>query len=525
VLKGLEVTYTSLTSRARAFIESREQPRANSPQFFKPPSFLSSRPRSNTDILTAQASHRRLASALAAIDSKYTIVWECAELLIELGGGTSIPATSPPNSVSEPAMLSHIAPSDCRKNRERAITLAGDESKPMPAPMSALSPGPVSANPVNLARHTSTERHQLSRRQVLLLQEILNNAAPSDVRDIKEGSTLNRDWRWGDAMSSTVTLPSEGSQATSSIKKARTHRLRMDGLRNMLRALKRTPSGQSPTVSLPSPPTDLGQSSTKDSVCQHENSNRPVAAQQRGTKSNCDCGTLNRPLASSLFQGAPVKHRASPRRPSLASIFRLGQKGKMASMAEPAGNIQSIVSLSSGHDSSSVIDEGDWDQMDSASDLDATEVTTRHLPDEVNRSITARGRSPHTFHFEHGSVPNGIQGPSESHSPITSRGLHAPLSVGERAVNGDGRYRKGKRKAGTHVCPARPSSPTACHSGSMQCTTVLSLPPPLLEPSGPLPNSKLALTPENIRPLLENSREVLSRLHACIAEVCLLLDQ
>jgi hypothetical protein len=68
VLKGLGTTTASFTSRVRALIELREQPRANSLPFYKPSPFLSFCPHSNTDTLTRQSSHRRLASALAAIE-------------------------------------------------------------------------------------------------------------------------------------------------------------------------------------------------------------------------------------------------------------------------------------------------------------------------------------------------------------------------------------------------------------------------------------------------------------------------
>ena len=41
--------------------------------------------------------------------------------------------------------------------------------------------------------------------------------------------------------------------------------------------------------------------------------------------------------------------------------------------------------------------------------------------------------------------------------------------------------------------------------------------------SGPLPDVKLAMAPENIKPLLENAREVHARCSDCIAELEALL--
>jgi hypothetical protein len=42
-------------------------------------------------------------------------------------------------------------------------------------------------------------------------------------------------------------------------------------------------------------------------------------------------------------------------------------------------------------------------------------------------------------------------------------------------------------------------------------------------PPATLPDPKLAMTPENIKPLLENAREVHARLSDCIAEIRSLL--
>ncbi|KAJ3505067.1 hypothetical protein NLJ89_g7607 [Agrocybe chaxingu] len=42
--------------------------------------------------------------------------------------------------------------------------------------------------------------------------------------------------------------------------------------------------------------------------------------------------------------------------------------------------------------------------------------------------------------------------------------------------------------------------------------------------SAPLPDPKLAMTPENIRPLLENAREVQAKILECLAELRGLVD-
>lgn len=42
--------------------------------------------------------------------------------------------------------------------------------------------------------------------------------------------------------------------------------------------------------------------------------------------------------------------------------------------------------------------------------------------------------------------------------------------------------------------------------------------------SASLQDAKLAMTPENIKPLLENAKEVLEKLHECVAEIRALIE-
>ena len=108
-----------------------------------------------------------------------------------------------------------------RKSRERAITLAGDDTKHPTAPVL-----PPTADPPNLAWRASTGRHDLSQRQLIILREMLNS--PDGTLRIPEEAVVNRAWRWGDAMSSTVTLPSEESpsvQNSSPTKKRRSSKM------------------------------------------------------------------------------------------------------------------------------------------------------------------------------------------------------------------------------------------------------------------------------------------------------------
>jgi hypothetical protein len=180
--------------------------------------------------------------------------------------------------------------------RERAITLAGDESKssspvPRAMPSSPLGAGgetqvgvgaasPPLASPPSLAWHASTGRHDLNHRQLVLLREMLHKADSASSLNLHasvdehpeeqpqlNAQTLspaslnvNKDWRRGDAMNRTVTLPSEESGRSSSAdprKKRRYSRLGMSGFRDMLRALKRKPL----PLPLPAPPVPASSTS------------------------------------------------------------------------------------------------------------------------------------------------------------------------------------------------------------------------------------------------------------------------
>ena len=185
-----------------------------------------SRVRFNTNLPPPSSSnqerYQQLAYALYTINSKYRISWECAELLIELSGGNPSAALSNADTTirrSQPS-TGHVqrnVSGSSRKSRERAITLAGDEGKP-----------PVLNLPTtgaNLAWMVST----------------------------RKDAVVNRSWHWGDAMSSTITLPSEDStslqgsgcrSSPSPTKKRMGSKMGMSGLREMLKALKKEPYAQ-----------------------------------------------------------------------------------------------------------------------------------------------------------------------------------------------------------------------------------------------------------------------------------------
>ncbi|KAJ7845554.1 hypothetical protein B0H14DRAFT_3683541 [Mycena olivaceomarginata] len=111
----------------------------------------------------SQQAYKQLTSAFYTINSKYRISWECAELLIELGGGGS--SSSPPRtSTSAPAMQQSVGRSEGLKSkREQAIALQ-DAAKvpPSPGPLTTTPslPCPPLARPPNyLACRASTKRN------------------------------------------------------------------------------------------------------------------------------------------------------------------------------------------------------------------------------------------------------------------------------------------------------------------------------------------------------------------------------
>ncbi|KAF8180890.1 hypothetical protein BJ912DRAFT_619306 [Pholiota molesta] len=485
-LKELQETYHGLVAEIQLIFESHIQrhvretpsplPRTTSPSFFANLATKArpkTRARSNTnptpgkiatsdspsmqDVTTAQFAYKEMAAAFYTINSKYRISWECAELLIELGGGTPASATSPPpSSASVPLMMQAQAAAfenaGKKKSRERAVTLAGDHSKPYSTASTSLvgsaslptSPphlnvsSPPPASPPNMSWRASTGRHDLSQRQLVLLREMLNNTNATSIADeshlsIPEESlpslhslhAANKDWRWGDARNSTITLPSEESgvfhhdRLVSAEKKRKGGKLGMAGIRDMLRALKRNRTegdagmlaNYPPSTAANGPMTKVLHStaslSTESSAGSksHRYAHPRLPSNRRRAKTSAGPDTLRAShdldseiAATSPFVNPSFAPKPSARRPSLASIFRIGNKHRSphvtpddpimsvpSSSAVPADEHQAH-SSGTGEDSNSLSDEEDWDRMDSASDLDAVARHCRRLQMALRQS-------------------------------------------------------------------------------------------------------------------------------------------
>jgi len=503
-----------------------------------------SRLRSNTEPKSSFLEHKQLAAALNAITIKYRIPWECAELLIELGGGTPSPASPPSTNISAPTVQAEL---DLRKSRERAVTLSGDESK---SPSGLVASGVADAS--NFSWRTSSGRHDLSQRQLLLLRDILNSTdgtLPDDAL-MQDEMPVNRQWRWGDAMSSTVTLPSEGSlQAPQDGKKRRYSRLGMSGLRDMLRSLKRTHSNSiQPPIPIPPLPAPASTTSlsTQSSMSQHHYPHTrlpPSQQQQQQHQRSAEMSTGPESVRSirpnSPHSGPSLNHKASPRRPSLASIFRLGQKSKSVSSAGES-SLDSVDNSRCVSRGSATTEEEEWDRIDSSADL---EGAAKALGIEGSSTIKGKkGRSPYLHHHHHRpTTPKGPPDTSQTSlqlqcepSPRSIRPMRSTRLSNVEEVDDD---RQARSKAKTHhraslprTSPSRPPSrnyKTGAGTGG-KSGSVRSAPPQPQPPEGGdslfLSDLKLSMTPENIKPLLENAKEVHLRLNECIRDVRALLD-
>jgi len=272
----------------------------------------------------------------------------------------------------------------------------------------------------------------------------------------------------------------------------------------------------------------------------------------------------------SLTQGHS-QHKASPRRPSLASLFRLGQKHKASSSSivnntEPAlgksssgdaedGNKRQV-SGSTEHSQNATENEdedSDWDRMDSASDVDVPVDPLASPATKGDNKGTVRSRLKRTPSRPQEAMPTADSRPitpgilnNASQMSLTSSSAEQSQLRLPRLSNVDE-----DRASGTPSGRVTPASPTANkrrpssrggrepdNSGlQLQSSTVRTFPAGVKKPAAgssnnpipvfdiaPIPMGadvpvKLSMTPDNIKPLLENAKTVTARLGECIREV------
>jgi len=562
------------------------------------------RSRSNATTMPPSTQIRTITTSITELQSKFAITWECAELLIELGGGgstvplriTKVQSKSslaskvfPTSNSAPPEMMSSIG----RRGRERAITLGGDEQKP------ALSENEQKSNTMPATpRHSgdwsnSSGKDDLSSRQLHLLREMLSHPdADDNPQSVLErlrvlDSQVNRDWSWGGPMGSTITLPpSDGSSyyrrtATPSdrspIKKRRAGRLGMSAVRDMLRSLKRSVTEANQSQHQPSPHLPSSESSVGPT-------DRPAPRRRAKTSTG--------PQGSDLGRESPALHNRrdprspyntvnssvhkSPRRPSLASIFRFAHKIKSNANSGNSTDRSSVrnrsnAPSSSGTGSQATMEDEDWDRVDdSASDLDFySPCSQRSTSGGTNNSSTLRAKRanqgqsekspylsfqdnlpPEPFTPRRGGPPGSEGSRSSIWEGTWSRGTK--LSNVEEIAEGNTPVKRGPTKRPSRVFGLSPSpslkrhlsntkrsqqqqqQPTRANGKRLsgvptvqrggETGSVRSTPPRWVEHAEGLPDPKLAMTPENIKPLLDSAREVLLRCTDCVTEVRSLLN-
>ena len=717
--------------------------------------------------------YKTLVETFWNINSKYKVSWECAELLIELGGNSggdddggkgdvmSAPPSAATTSTSAPVIRQYLADAGGEgkmfnlKGKDRAITLTGDESKhPMTTPLSTTPPlsptaqtqsqsslaivsvagsssmpdgmsssnaissaGPPLPTPPSMSWRASTGRHDLSQRQLVLLRQMLKNNGSASVVGVSDieaelrpppppedpecypsasspysssrSQFVNRDWRWGDARNSTITLSEEQESAFGvgeagrrdrkmEKEKRRSGRLGMSGIRDMLRSLKKghveepqqignsnlneAQSGQQyhhhhfhsrlpNAAALAHPMHSTTSLTTQSSIgskgvhnqaqAQQEQNRIPIPRipsqirRRRRSSTGPESMRSNKGLSPMPFSPSSFNvPKPSPRRPSLASIFRIGNKTKPVSQGVVlptgvdvgAGEDPATLSSASGrseHDLSAAPcssatagtgcedsnstgeEEEDWDRMDSPSDLDAAAAKAHGTADgayDVSATVRGRGKnktstdgrkkpgispyfqnqSSHEIDQHEPPLPPSLPASSSStglgnllvrHSIIPKRSFSASQSSISGSGGGDGQHLppnlpsrlfRLEQQQPTDTASVEPFASLRISSSKSAPTTIQSKPandnfsgsspgassrpsssrstkilnaksgsvrsmPPLLPQGQPsslssLPDPGMIMTPENIKPLLENAKEVHGKLHECIVEIRALIE-
>ncbi|KAH8109655.1 hypothetical protein DFH11DRAFT_1515349, partial [Phellopilus nigrolimitatus] len=559
-MRELRTTYYTFAQQIQTMLDTPSSPsRATSPtNLFNLPR-PASRARSNTSPSSPPTIDcRSLVASIQIIDSKYAIAWECAELLIELGTG-SAPEPVQPTPV---AGASKSAPASSRqKNRERAVTLAGDEGKPDLAEMSPKTASPPLASPpALLSWRASTGRHDLGQRQLFLLKEMLNNAEPAKEGakfDIPESEQLVSQWGWDEGMDSTLTLPTEESGHTNASsptkKKRRSSRLGMTGIRDMLRSLKRNHVRASRPEGTQSSATVSTESSFDSHQKHHENhpyntvAGLPVTSHSTGrrrakTSSGAEAESSTHSPAADFphnpyMGGIPLAHKSSPRRPSLASLFRLGQKHKASPASLTDHSIERTIDISSqaalgaigvnhphvARDDNEI--DSDWDRMDSTSDIDAQiEAIANAANPKVTLKLRKKKRVSNPLPLRPVTPKRHL--PSSSQLSFGAPDQSLTNIRSPRLSNVDENNVSTTPSNSGRQTPATPESSRRLRSQGKDrpFSSVRTVPLKLNKEIPafdivPIPDLKLAMTPENIKPLLENARAVTARLNDCITEV------
>lgn len=464
------------------------------------------------------------AQALREIELSYSPWWEMAEVLVELGGGTVVDQeTKEAHRISE-AGSTYSA-------RERAITMAGGIEPPstsngritpseqLSAPL--LSGGGTHAGPPQASPErwrASTGRSDLSKRQLDVLRGMLTTpASPTPLPPLPQIPRNGKPYP-NIAGRSGVNLPSSATEVSfcqpsgsypssrtlnadeqdkkSKLSARRASRAGVKGIKDFLRSLR---------LGGDMPPDDEDMTMGSDGK---RSVSDPVARRVSG-----GVGTMST-LATGDQSFGSTATRKSPRRPSLASIFRFSSNGDRSRTSTRSGSGKSQAS-------------------GSRTDVDNHNPTLTQLSshgsdaDWERMSIDEAGPAMSNADFGGRTTPGSIS--SHQSRMVDDRTVRSTSSSAAAA------------KAMRRLSPAPPlppmpqppptrSSPLPMRSAPPSAQRPADWPATSPVANGPGGGSArqrenegvVELSPENLKPLLEHVKEVEKRCGECLVEMRML---
>ncbi|KIJ45677.1 hypothetical protein M422DRAFT_46715 [Sphaerobolus stellatus SS14] len=416
-------------------------------------------------------------SVLDKLDLTYGIWWECAELIIELGGrndsmimhGLDMAAESE-DEPSPGGRISKHKPTGigigikAQMRRQRAVTLGpGSEAIPPATSQSPISPKvtPPLASPPRPAQWRATTgratgMRDLTQRQLTLLRGMLEAGE-------------EKDW---DPKALDAKLEAEGKKNEKKGKGGAAAR----GIKELWRGLK----GHGHGSKTPSSAYDTSDNSASGGAGRGSMSFESSASERSQSPTNFSRSppvrtpqhTIPRTPSPSKrtltpSESAVLSRRKQPlRRPSLAGIFGLGQKASSSSLNVSASSSAGPTSKINEHNGKS---SSDWDPMDTPAG-------------EMDLSLSSSPTPP---------VPNLFKLRGKKSGTLRLRPTPRPTP-------GD--------------LSSSPEKPRVPHTAPLQSSFMDSRGRTKVTP-------RLAVTPENIRPLVKHARDISVHLNECIGEV------
>ena len=582
-------------------------------------------------------------SSLFQLEAKYTIWWECADLLVELGGAAP-PAVggTPVKSPTMPALRRPTPGFGDAQSTPRASpmqpTLVPQESSPLPTYESHHASSQSLAEPISTGsisrRRKSTGQQDLNARQVQLLKGMLNTPNPNELSSTFEAQMAQEPAL--SALSPVISNPPStirtvGHPHTETVDQ--TGPLRVDvgttrsndkekkrgrrvsalagklGVKDILAGLKwakekakqrpkqaSTQPSSAPRESMDVTPTeDVAQSNVGQLTSASQASLSQAAAISRD---NLTATSTTHSTASPPSGGQPPSPYKRSRRRSLASIFKFGTgtqpRDRSMSRSRSRVDLTSPTFPNGDHgaqwypgNASSQDLDSEWDCMNSPSDMPGRNAfahqsqssnldvagtisgDTRGRTAPVGIPISQRSRrgsktggdpsaSQHAYSSASASVASLVSS-SVYGSTASHHSLHESFggrSYTDKSEDERRRLRKPPSKAPRRPPSAggrrsRPSSSSGSAAQLMSPTPSATMPAgldrsypagrsvsgqsqvktnptasmrsaaglPSSVSSSDLPQPRLALTPDNIVPLLVYAREVKHKIAECLMEL------